>query len=1146
MRRGLGSPAWRGRWSGMQVRWRRVLTTVVASSVLPMLAAGAALSGWPLASGAHALELTPEPTRPDAAGQEAAGQEAAEPGAAPLAVQVSWEPSHPQPGSEATLTMVLRIQPGWHIDGHELAPPAGTRVELELPPELHPTSDFQWPAARVRPADGGVDAYEYHAGEIAIQRRVAIHYGASGALVVRGTVHFQAATGATRNPPTQLPFQSSVTLAPSLPADLSQAGMAAADAPVLFTGTGAFEVQPGSAFTLEFRAELHPGWSILGLTQDVRHGQPLRLKVLSDGLLPAGPPTETTPRVRRHGEADLRLHTGTATFRLPLQAPPDQPAGRFDAEVVLLYEALLTGPDGEITTRRAPEQVRFKLPVWLAEPPRRNIHSLPEALGPASSATAFGPTGAGQDSGGPGSGAQPSGTASTGKEAAAGEAAAGQLPADLVQRHGGGLNDRLTITVRGAVDLAPGAQFTLPVEFVIEPGWHIYGMRLSTEVGTPTTIRVLSAGALRAAGAVREPPPKTVQDPHLGTLLEHAGKVTFQVPLEVPSDATPGRHEVVLEVGYMACDATTCLPPETVTLRVPCFVGPATAAASPAPLDGAGGTAGPPWQQTLENEAKVVSVTVHGARGVPAGSAFDLRVVAVVQPGWQLYSVRNIGIGIDTSIEPRASRPAGLRRATGAIREPTPKEKVENDQREQVHAGTVEFRVPMETPAALAPGLYALPVSFYGQVCSDTTCVEAPLEFEVAVEIVAGGTDSGMQEAARRWADAVTLTGSLTPVEVQAGGQVEVQLEGRVSEGVQIPAIVDAAQDLSRQGVLGIVLLGILGALAALITPCVYPMIPITISVFAKRAEDKHTNVPLLAAIFCGGIIVTFTGIGLVLSVTLGEAGANFMATNWLVNLLIGALFLWFAGSLFGYYNIQLPSWMTERVTSAGSSGGVASVILMGTVFSITTFTCVGPIVSTLLALAAQGGAWLATVGMVAFSATFAIPFFLLALFPRALSGLPRSGGWLGTVKIMLAFVEVAAAWKFFCFVPLYFGPNLLYRELVLFIWGGTFLVAVLYLLGKVRFPHDVLPERIRPGRWGLIGATLLVAGYCFYGATGHYLHPSLDAQLTEPHPWFASRMHSGIGWRKISKDYPADLDVTLAELRGTGKPVFINFTGHT
>ena len=212
--------------------------------------------------------------------------------------------------------------------------------------------------------------------------------------------------------------------------------------------------------------------------------------------------------------------------------------------------------------------------------------------------------------------------------------------------------------------------------------------------------------------------------------------------------------------------------------------------------------------------------------------------------------------------------------------------------------------------------------------------------------------------------------------------------------------------------------------------------------------------------------------------------------------------------------------------------------------------TCVGPIVAALLALAAGEGPGFAAVGMLAFSSTIALPFVLLALFPKMLTGLPRSGGWLSTVKVVLGFIELLAAWKFFSAVATYwrFG-DIVNREVIMAIWGLTLVAMALNLVGKLRFPHDSPVKSISGGRGVLLLVTLLGAGSCFYATTGWRMNENIEAQLLVP----SLHQKAALPWKHLDREGDLDLISEIGRVQeemeaGTRprKPFFLNFTGHT
>lgn len=358
-------------------------------------------------------------------------------------------------------------------------------------------------------------------------------------------------------------------------------------------------------------------------------------------------------------------------------------------------------------------------------------------------------------------------------------------------------------------------------------------------------------------------------------------------------------------------------------------------------------------------------------------------------------------------------------------------------------------------------------------------------------------------------------------------------------------------RDGSTDGLLAFLLLAVGAGLASLLTPCVFPMIPLTVSYFTKHADNRATSVRLAGA-YGVAIIGTFTVIGAIMAAVFGAAGAQTIASNPWVNLFIAAVLVAFALSLLGLFELRLPSGFVNKANALGErTGGIGGVLFMGLTLTLVSFSCTAPFVAGLLA-AAAGGSWLFPIaGMVVYAATFAAPFVLFALFPNALQRLPKSGSWMQSVKVVLGFVELAAAVKFLSNADLVFGWGVLSRPLGIAFIVVVFLMAGMYLIGTLRLAHEAPRESVGAGR--LVAGILffMVALYMVPGLFGAplnaldaYLPPrqSTDVGLFNALGGPAGEAVAGAddGW------FVDDIEAAVVEATQRGVPILVDFTGYT
>ncbi len=287
----------------------------------------------------------------------------------------------------------------------------------------------------------------------------------------------------------------------------------------------------------------------------------------------------------------------------------------------------------------------------------------------------------------------------------------------------------------------------------------------------------------------------------------------------------------------------------------------------------------------------------------------------------------------------------------------------------------------------------------------------------------------------------------------------------------------------SEQNLLWLFLMGFLGGLLAIFTPCVWPIIPMTVSFFLKRNESGGLRDAILYGL---AIILIYVGLGLLMTLIFGASALNSLATNAVVNLIFFAILVIFAISFFGAFEITLPSsWSTALDSKASKTTGFLSLLMMAFTLVIVSFSCTGPIIGTLLVEAAGKSVLAPTIGMLGFAVALALPFTLFALFPKVLKKLPRSGSWMNTFKVTLAFLELALAMKFFSVADLAYGWHLMDREVFVSLWIVIFALLGVYLLGGIRFPHDSEQKNISVTRFMLAVVSLSFAVYMVPGLWG-------------------------------------------------------------
>jgi thiol:disulfide interchange protein DsbD len=471
---------------------------------------------------------------------------------------------------------------------------------------------------------------------------------------------------------------------------------------------------------------------------------------------------------------------------------------------------------------------------------------------------------------------------------------------------------------------------------------------------------------------------------------------------------------------------------------------------------------------------------------------------------------------------------------------------------------TAEFR---QTIKVLSTNLNISGVYEY-QVCTDVDgkCITFDDEFDISKQIAVTATAADEQSTSQDTEQLEEIVENSFELTIDESDTEDNTKEESTSEALVV--IENTAEDSS---LLGFMLLAFVTGLAALLTPCVFPMIPMTVTFFMKDNENGKSNGVKKGIFFGVSIVLIYTLLGTIFAFVLGADGLNAMATHWLPNILIFIIFIIFALSFLGLFEITLPSAFVNKVDQQSDRGGMIGIFFMAFTLGLVSFSCTVPIVGSILVLSAGGEIIKPILGMLSFSMAFALPFTLFAIFPQWLKGLPKSGGWLNSVKVVLGLLELALGLKFLSVADQAYHWGLLDREIYLAFWIVIFTVMGLYLLGKIILPHDSKLEKVGVFRLLMAIATFTFVMYLVPGMFGAplkalagYLPPMSTHDFDVPalirasgggtsakntlceQPKYADFLHLPHGIQGYF-----DYDQALACAKEQGKPIFIDFTGH-
>lgn len=692
-------------------------------------------------------------------------------------------------------------------------------------------------------------------------------------------------------------------------------------------------------------------------------------------------------------------------------------------------------------------------------------------------------------------------------------------------------------------------EFDLVFTAKMDPGWTIYSQDTSPDGPVPTSFNFENGDHYQRVGKVKEEGHrKEGPDPLFDnvTVIKYVkSPVIFTQRVKVKDLSKP----ITGYVEFMTCDNERCLPPTEEEFSIQLKAAAIDTKTEPAPAKTE------PTQNTPEETPgqlpQTTLVTPLNTNGISpqiiqnpvhwelvankvAGDQYELVFTAKPEVGWVVYA-QNIEVA-GSKLTELAFAQADHYKLVGSASEKGHKTEEMDPffgiKIAKYKEGPVVFTQKISTtdPAKAITG------KVYYITCNDRECLPtAELAFSIVPTVGKGAIGEETGDEASASSDGTGNYGIPKP-----------DLQSPVADcGISVAS----AETSDGKSIWSIFVLGFLGGLIALLTPCVFPMIPLTVSFFTKSSGNRRKGM-INASMY--GFFIFFVyfllSIPFHLVDSINPDILNDISTNIWLNLAFFAIFLFFAFSFFGYYEITLPSSWTNRISAAEGVGGMLGVFFMALTLALVSFSCTGPILGSLLAgaLSSDGGAWQLTSGMSGFGLALALPFALFAAFPGMMQSLPKSGGWLNSVKVVLGFLELALALKFLSNADLVKHWGLLKIEPFLGLWIIIAIGMALYLFGVIKFPHDSPIKKLSVGRIGIGLATVgfaiyLGSGFIYDKEAGSFRPLKLLSGLAPPvcYSWLQPcDCPQNLSCFK-------DFEKGLAYAKSVNKPIMIDFTGH-
>ena len=530
----------------------------------------------------------------------------------------------------------------------------------------------------------------------------------------------------------------------------------------------------------------------------------------------------------------------------------------------------------------------------------------------------------------------------------------------------------------------------------------------------------------------------------------------------------------------------------------------------------------------------------------------EIVFTAAIDKGWHVYSTE-LGDGGPISATFNVDKTSGIE-LLGKLR-PVGKEVATFDKLFEMKVRYFENTAKFIQKVKLTGGAYEIEGYLEYGACDDESCLpptEVPFKFSgVAKTANAAAAKAEQPEKKevekKEEAAPVVSKDTVAMMELVPATTTDAStgIQPAVASGELWKPVISELQALGEEHTQGdmswiyIFVTGFLGGLLALFTPCVWPIIPMTVSFFLKRSKDKKKGIRD-AWTYGASIVVIYVALGLAITLIFGASALNALSTNAIFNILFFLMLVVFAASFFGAFEITLPSkWSNAVDSKAESTTGLLSIFLMAFTLSLVSFSCTGPIIGFLLVQVSTTGSIVApAIGMLGFAIALALPFTLFALFPSWLKSMPKSGGWMNVIKVTLGFLELAFALKFLSVADLAYGWRLLDRETFLALWIVIFALLGFYLLGKIKFPHDDDDNKVGVTRFFMALVSLAFAVYMvpgLWGAPLKAVSAFAPPMQTQDFNLYKNEVHAKFD----------DYDLGMEYARLNGKPVMLDFTGY-